>query len=136
MHNISEMVTRVASLGLNENQSSAVFLAKIWPKTPKKFKLNPLKYKRKKSEKIQNQIQYLSQDPAAVTLSTIHLLENLLNKNVGFYKIDIANMQSHYLHLKGIIDSVKNKGSTSFVLTGTILYKKQGDHLLLAIPKA
>ena len=43
------MVTRVASLGLNENQSS--FLAKIKPETPKKAKLDPLKYERKKERK-------------------------------------------------------------------------------------
>ena len=41
MHNISEMVTRVASLGLNENQSSEFFLAKIQPKNPKSSNYTP-----------------------------------------------------------------------------------------------
>ena len=65
---------------------------------------------------------------------SIHLLKNLLSKNLGFDRNDIASMQSNCLHLNEIIDRVKSKGNTLFVLKNNILYKQQGEHLLLAIP--
>ena len=86
------------------------------------------------SEKVPNQIQDLNKDEATVTLITIHLLKNLLSKNFVFDRNDIASMQSPCLHLNEIIDSVKSKENTLFVLKNNILYKQQGEHLLLAIP--
>ena len=67
-------------------KNGVVFLARIQPKIPKKFKQDPLKYEIN-SEKVPNQSQDLSQDQAAVTLSTIHLLKSLFNKIFGLARL-------------------------------------------------
>ena len=85
------MVTRVASLGSNY-KSGDVFLAKIKSKESSKTKLDPLI-----SEQVPNQMKDLNKTEAEVTLSTIHLLHNLLNKNFGFDSADISNMQ-HFIY--------------------------------------
>ena len=43
-------------------------------------------------------------------------------------------MQQHCLHLNGIIKDVKLNRNTDFILKSNILYKKQNENLLLAIP--
>ena len=58
----------------------------------------------------------------------------LLNKNFGFDKTDISDMQHHCLYLHGIIKDVKLKKNTAFILVNNILYKEQNGNLLLAIP--
>ena len=68
------------------------------------------------SEKVPNQIQDLNKTEAEVTLSTIHLLHNLLSKNFGFYRDDISSIQNHCIHLNEIIQSVKHKQNTLIVL--------------------
>ena len=110
MHNVSQMITRVASLGLND-KSGDDFLAKIKSINSRKTKSNPVLL-----DQLQNQIQDLNKNQAEITLSTIHLLHNLLNKNFGFDKADISNMQHHCLHLHGIIKDVKSKKNTLFIL--------------------
>ena len=75
MHNVSQMVARVASLWLNDKPSN-VLLAKIKTKNSKKNQSNPLPL-----EQVPNQIQDLNKDQAEITLSTLHLLHSLLNKN-------------------------------------------------------
>ena len=74
-----------------------------------------------------NQIKDLNKDQAEITLSTLHLLHSILNKNFGFDKTDISDMQHHCLHLHGIIQN-------TFILKNNILFKQQTDNLLLAIP--
>ena len=86
------------------------------------------------SEKVPNQIQDLNKTEAKVTLSTIHLLHNLLSKNFGFYRDDISSIQNHCIRLNEIIQSVKHKQNTLFVLKNNILYKQHNEDLLLAIP--
>ena len=63
MHNVSQMVTRVAALGLNY-KSGDIFLAKIKSKDSRKTK-----------DQVPNQIQDLNKTQAEITLSTIHLLQ-------------------------------------------------------------
>ena len=62
MHNVSQMVTRIASLGLNDKPGD-VFLAKIKPKNSRKTKSNHLPL-----DQMPNQIQDLNKDQAEITL--------------------------------------------------------------------
>ena len=118
MHNVSQLVTRVASLGLNDNPTPQnVLLAKIKTKNSKKDQSNSLPL-----DQVPNQIQDLNKDQADITLSTLHLLHILLNKNFGFDKADITDMQQHCLHLHGIIKDVKLNRNTDFMLKSNILY--------------
>ena len=82
MHNVSQLVTRVASLGLNDNPTlQNVLLAKIKTKNSKKDQSNSLPL-----DQVPNQIQDLNKDQADITLSTLHLLHSLLNNKFGFDK--------------------------------------------------
>ena len=65
------------------------------------------------------------------------MLRNLLRADFGVHKSDLQQLQNHDLHLKNILQQVKNKENNAFVIKGGILFQKHPinpEHYLLALP--
>ena len=86
-------------------------------------------------EQISNSIHGLNKQQTNLTLNSIFLLKQLLNKNFGVQPSDLRHLQISDLHLKELINKCKNNETTDFTLKSGILYKKNDQNtFLLALP--
>ena len=60
-----------------------------------------------------------------MVLNSIFMLRKLLRADFGVQKSDLQQLQTHDLHLKTILQQVKNNENTAFVIKSGILFQKQ-----------
>ena len=63
------------------------------------------------------------------------LIDLLINKNYGFNKEDILQLQLFDLDIKPIYDNAVNGEVPGFIIKNKLLYKKKGKFLLLCTPR-
>ena len=63
------------------------------------------------------------------------LIDLLINKNYGFNKEDILQLQLFDLDIKPIYDNAVNEEAPGFIIKNKLLYKKKGKFLLLCTPR-